>query len=304
MPPTTTTTVADNDHDRADNDRHALGGHARASGPRGCYSPTTVTTSGAGVGPGRSTPAVLATLGPSILGRSVLSRSQILGWFASTGAVANVTVPFSWIVNDYVAAGKLTGVRADIAFAQSIVETGYFSFPSGGQDKRSYNNFAGIGACDSCKRGWSFPTPVAGVMAQEQLLSDYATPPQFASFSGGPIGGVGIDGCCTTWMGLSGVWASNTAYGYEILTVYKEMLDWALQQELKAVGLQEGAGTPFAGPGTTSAPPAEGAAWSTVPTAPAGSTGSSGSGATQAPGATEPAALALPSPSVTQPAKS
>jgi hypothetical protein len=145
-------------------------------------------------------------------------------------------------VDDYLKAGRLTGVRADLAFAQSVVETGYFSFPAGGQDARGYNNFAGIGACDSCKHGWKFPSALAGVLGQELLLDDYASPPQ--QTAGGPSGSapVGVQGCCTTWMALSGVWASNPNYGYEILSVYKMMLDWALQSQLQKAGLAQ----PFA----------------------------------------------------------
>jgi hypothetical protein len=36
---------------------------------------------------------------------------------------------------------------------------------------------------------------------------------------------------------LSGIWASNPQYGYEILSVYKQMLDWALPRRLQAAGL-------------------------------------------------------------------
>ena len=210
------------------------------AGPLGAVSTTAgPTVPGAGVGPDQSTPAVLAKLGPTVMGPSFLSPSQIEGWFDSTGAVANITIPFTRLVNDYIKAGRRTGVRADISFAQSVVETGYFAFPKGGQDKSSFNNFAGIGACDSCKHGWSFPSPMDGVMTQLELLSEYATPPQLTSFSGGSTASFGIEGCCTTWMALSGVWASNPAYGYEILSVYREMLDWALQAQLQKVGLQE-----------------------------------------------------------------
>ena len=132
-------------------------------------------------------------------------------------------------------AGRLTGVRADLAFAQSIVETGHFAFPSKGQLTRKDNNFAGIGACDSCKTGWKFSSAMAGVLAQEQLLQAYATPIGYGS-DVSPLAG-GVRGCCTTWLALSGVWASNPYYGYEILGIYKEMLDWAIPRQLLQDGL-------------------------------------------------------------------
>jgi hypothetical protein len=184
--------------------------------------------------------------GPTILGPSLLTVSQVEGWFAATGAAPNITVPIDRLVNDYFKAGQLTGVRADLAFAQSVVETGYFSFPAYGQDPVKYNNFAGIGACDSCKHGFHFASAMDGIMAQQELLDNYATPSEMAS---GPESGsdnLGVAGCCQTWMGLSGVWATNINYGYAILSVYKLMLGWALQDELQEVGLVPG------GPGATS----------------------------------------------------
>ena len=91
-------------------------------------------------------------------------------------------------------AGRVTGVRADIAFAQSMDETAYFSFPAFGQDAPSYNNFAGIGACNKCKHGWSFPNAMAGVLAQQTLLESYATPVQLSSADEGETESSGVAG--------------------------------------------------------------------------------------------------------------
>jgi hypothetical protein len=204
---------------------------------------TTTTTGPSGVAPAPGVVAMvrqaalsgLAASGPSILGPPVLSAAQIEGWFASTGAQANTLVPLPRLVSDYIDAGRLTGVRADLAFAQSVVETGYFSFPAGGQLTPKNNNFAGIGACDKCKHGWSFGSPMDGIVAQEELLSQYAGLPPAPYLS--TIGAGGVEGCCTTWMSLAGVWATNSAYGFEILSVYREMLDWALFGEEQETGL-------------------------------------------------------------------
>jgi hypothetical protein len=197
-----------------------------------------------GTGPPADPPPSLQAMagdGPSILGSSVLSASQIVGWFASTGYHARVTVPFGQLVADYFKAAQLTGVRADIAFAQSVIETGYFSFPSYGQDAPEFNNFAGIGACDTCKTGWRFPSAMTGVLSQEELLQVYATPPHLAGAYGKPSASFGIEGCCLTWMGLAGTWASSPAYGYDILKIYNEILAWALPRELLSTGLLEAA---------------------------------------------------------------
>ncbi len=171
---------------------------------------------------------------PTILGPSVLGAAELASWFSSGGHKANITVPMVQLAQDYISAGEQTGVRADLAFAQSIVETGYFSFPSYGQLTKADNNFAGIGACDSCAHGWTFPNAATGVSAQLELLEAYASPTPVAT----PLlGSVGVGGCCPTWMALAGKWASSTAYGISILTVYRQMLTWLIPQRLVAAGL-------------------------------------------------------------------
>lgn len=210
-------------------------------------APTTLAARlGAG---GQAAPASTVGQGPRVLGTSLLTASQIYAWFESTGARANASVPMRQLVADYLAAGRATGVRGDIAFAQSVVETGYFSFPAYGQDPARYNNFAGIGACDKCKHGWRFPTPMAGVMSQELLLAAYATAPGQAP--GGPRAPLGVEGCCSTWTELSGVWASNRQYGFEILSIYHQMLAFSLAEDLAEVGLST---VLPAGPGPVSVP--------------------------------------------------
>ena len=226
-----------------DNPASAGAGDPGAGDPAGPGSPATVLASSSeAVPPPKSDPPpaslqAMAGYGPSILGPSVLSAAQMAAWFASTGYHPHATVPFPQLVADYINAGRLTGVRADIAFAQSIIETGYFSFPSYGQDAPGFNNFAGIGACDTCKQGWRFPSAMTGVLSQEELLEVYATPPHLTAAYGKPATNFGIEGCCLTWMALSGIWASSPAYGYDILNIYNEMLTWALPRELESAGL-------------------------------------------------------------------
>ena len=73
----------------------------------------------------------------------------------------------------YLDEGAKVGVRGDVAFAQSILETGGFAHPGSSADN---NNFAGIGWCDSCKHGFDFPDAQTGVRAQVQLLRTYVDP--------------------------------------------------------------------------------------------------------------------------------
>jgi hypothetical protein len=168
------------------------------------------------------------------MGPSALTAAELTGWFAATGRPANVTVPMAQLAQDYVDAGKTEGIRADIAFAQSVIETGFFVFPAGGQLAGNDNNFAGIGACDSCAHGWVFPDARTGVAAQIQLLHAYAAR---APIPTPLVGKVGVHGCCPTWMGLTGVWATSPTYAHAILTIYKQILDWAVPRRLATAGL-------------------------------------------------------------------
>lgn len=188
-----------------------------------------------------------APLAPSILGQSLLSAGDLAAWFTSTGHTANTTVPIDQLAADYQTAGGTTGVRFDVAFAQSVVETGFFSFPAGGQLTPADNNFAGIGACDSCAHGWHFPDAQTGVSAQLELLEAYASPKPIPTPL---IGSVGVGGCCPNWMALAGKWASSTVYGISIMTIYQQMLAWAIPQHLTAAGLTA-PGAPQVGVGPT-----------------------------------------------------
>jgi hypothetical protein len=210
-----------------------------ASGAGAAGSSTAGSSPAATQLPGAVDAAVSVSVPPSpaILGPSVMTGAELAAWFASTGHQANTTVPMAQLAADYQAAGKATGVRYDLAFAQSIVETGYFSFPSYGQLTAKDNNFAGIGACDSCTTGWNFATAATGVGAQLELLEAYASTTPVKT----PLlpGNVGVGGCCQTWVQLAGVWASSIVYGISIMTVYNQMLTWVIPERLIAAGLEK-----------------------------------------------------------------
>jgi Mannosyl-glycoprotein endo-beta-N-acetylglucosaminidase len=202
---------------------------------------------------------VPAPTSPSILGASMLTGSELAAWFASTGRKANTTVPMKSLASYYQLEGKPTGVRYDLAFAQSVVETGYFSFPSYGQLTAKDNNFAGIGACDTCATGWSFPNAKTGVGAQLELLEAYASPKPVPT----PLlrGAVGVGGCCPTWLALAGTWASSVQYGISILGIYNQMLTWVIPQRLLKSGIIGH---------TSKAPAARGPLLAPLPAKPAG----------------------------------
>jgi len=75
----------------------------------------------------------------------------------------------------YLIEGATEGVRGDVAFAQSLHETGFFRF--GGIVQPGQNNFAGIGALNGNVAGQAatFPNALTGVRAQIQHLKAYAS---------------------------------------------------------------------------------------------------------------------------------
>ena len=96
---------------------------------------------------------------PTVLGDAALTAEEIVGWYKALGVVGYVgRVDLATMAGFYVEEGKAEKVRGDVAFAQAVVETGAFTSPL-----TTHNNFAGIGACDSCPTGFDFPTPKEGV---------------------------------------------------------------------------------------------------------------------------------------------
>jgi hypothetical protein len=267
------------------------GSVAAGPSPPGADTTTTYAAGGVEAIPLGASASARALSPPTILGPSVMSGPELATWFASTHRHANITVPMAQLAADYARAGQETGVRADVAFAQSVVETGFFSFPAYGQLTPKDNNFAGIGACDSCAHGWTFPEALTGVTAQMQLLDAYASPNPVPT---NLIGDVGVGGCCPTWMALAGTWASSPVYGISIMTIYQQMLGWVIQERLIAAGLAAApkpapaptvTGATAGGPPATAQPSAPGGPAPAPTGAPApASTGASAS-STAVPGA-------------------
>lgn len=167
-----------------------------------------------------------------IRGQPVLGSEEMARWFAATRGTRNrTTVPMAELTKYYVEEGSAENIRSDIAFAQSILETASFRFPDGGQVAPSDNNFAGIGACDSCATGNRFADARTGVRAQTQLLRVYAQPGLRNAMLGHPAVNPRLDthflkGRVQTWGGLTRTWATADGYGDRIIEIYCEMLAW------------------------------------------------------------------------------
>jgi peptidoglycan hydrolase CwlO-like protein len=172
-----------------------------------------------------------------VMGPSVLTGAQMAGWIRSQGYSPNIQTSIDDLANTYIQEGSDENVRGDVAFAQAVVETGGF-------EAAPDNNYAGMGWCDSCSSGTSFPTPRDGVRAQIQHLLNYADPNSRASQLHHPPSPYwyGMDpataannfdtffakGWAPTWEQMGhGNWATDPNYSGKVLHIYAEMLAFA-----------------------------------------------------------------------------
>ena len=133
----------------------------------------------------------------------------------------------------YLSEGKAEGVRGDIAFAQSCLETGNFTF-SGSAVTLSQNNFCGMGVTSNGVKGNSFDTPQLGIRAQVQHLKAYASTEALKNTCIDPRFKYVARGCAeyVEWLGqkenpAGKGWATGAGYGEKILTILKGILGTA-----------------------------------------------------------------------------
>lgn len=111
-----------------------------------------------------------------IMGETHATAQQMALFCRSKNAEPKLTsCTLEQLAEIFLEEGKAEGVRGDVAFAQSLHETGYFKF--GGIVLPSQNNYAGIGALNGNATGQAatFPDPRTGVRAQIQHLKAYAS---------------------------------------------------------------------------------------------------------------------------------
>lgn len=144
-----------------------------------------------------------------------------------------LSVPLMMLAELFLEEGAIEGIRGDIAFCQSIKETGWFRF--GGQVLPEQNNFAGIGATNNSpvgKGAW-FKTARDGVRAQIQHLKAYANDEALVNPCIDPRFGLVTRGAADNqWTGLNGRWAvPGDGYGESILALWEEMYSYCVENE-------------------------------------------------------------------------
>jgi S-layer homology domain/Mannosyl-glycoprotein endo-beta-N-acetylglucosaminidase len=109
-------------------------------------------------------------------GRFLGDSTDLVRYFRqhSGGSDGKFSVPLETLAKLYVIYGKRFGIRADMAWAQMIHETGYGQYS--GVVAPEQNNLAGIGATGPGVPGNSFATAELGVIAQYAHLAWYIYP--------------------------------------------------------------------------------------------------------------------------------
>lgn len=175
-----------------------------------------------------------------IMGKSVANADQMCSYIKRVNpAVAQSVLD---MVPHYLTEGKAEGVRGDIAFAQSCLETGNFTF-KGSAVTLDQNNFAGIGVTSNGMNGNSWATPQLGIRAQIQHLKAYA--------SDDPLTGACVDPRfkyvrrnCAEYVEYLGIqenpqrcgWAAGKDYGKKIIQILNNILKESGKAEIPQKG--------------------------------------------------------------------
>ncbi len=170
-----------------------------------------------------------------IMGRAVATAEQMQEYIKKKNpAVAPsvlAMIPF------YLSEGEAEGVRGDIAFAQSCLETGNFTF-SGSAVTLSQNNFCGMGVTANGMKGNSFDTPQLGIRAQVQHLKAYASADALVNACIDPRFQFVTRGCAeyVEWLGqkenpTGKGWATGEKYGEKILAILNGITKEAAESE-------------------------------------------------------------------------
>ena len=143
----------------------------------------------------------------------------------------------------YLSEGEAEGVRGDIAFAQSCLETGNFTF-SGSAVTLPQNNFCGLGVTQKGKTGLSFDTPQLGIRAQIQHLKAYASTDALVGERIDPRFRYVKRGCApyAEWLGQKENpqgkgWAAGEKYGEKILSILKAVISEGKVQFMESLTL-------------------------------------------------------------------
>ena len=177
----------------------------------------------------------------AIMGKPAVTADQMKSYLKKK----NPSVPQSVLdmIPLYISEGEAEGVRGDIAFAQSCLETGNSTF-SGSAVTLPQNNFCGLGVTQRGKAGLSFESPQLGIRAQIQHLKAYASTDKLRNERIDPRFRYVTRGCApyTEWLGQKENpqgkgWAAGEKYGEKILSILKAIVSEGKVQFMESLTL-------------------------------------------------------------------
>ncbi|MEE1087320.1 MAG: glucosaminidase domain-containing protein [Schaedlerella sp.] len=170
-----------------------------------------------------------------IMGKTSVTKEQMVAWYEkyNNGYPAEIlekggAESIEDFCQIYIEEAQAEGVRAEVAFAQTMKETGWLQF--GGDASIKQYNFAGIGTTGGGVPGNSFPDVRTGVRAQIQHLKAYASEERLLQECVDQRYEYVTKGCApyVEWLGqkenpLGTGWATADNYGYDIVKMIEEL---------------------------------------------------------------------------------
>ena len=163
----------------------------------------------------------------SIQGNNTATREQCVNHLLLHNPYPYISVSPAELVEHYYEEAQIEGIRADVAFAQALHETGYFRY--GGDVVAMQNNYCGLGTIGGGVKGAWFPDARTGVRAHIQHLLAYCSTRSPATPIVDPrytlVRESNHFGQCRTWTSLGGHWAvPGEGYGEKIQIIHTLIL--------------------------------------------------------------------------------
>lgn len=170
----------------------------------------------------------ISTADTSILGTPIASQEQCVEYLLQNNPSPRLSVSPEEIVAYYYEEAGREGIRPDVAFAQALIETGFFRY--GGDVVPEQNNFCGLGTTGGGVRGGYFPTAQIGVRAHIQHLLAYTSTRRPAMPLVDPrydlVRNAYGSRTLNNWADLNGRWAApGTYYGQKILSLFQAIVN-------------------------------------------------------------------------------
>lgn len=170
-----------------------------------------------------------------ILGKTSVTKEKMIEWFEENGGDYPTEVlakggadSIETFCQIYIEEAEAEGVRGEVAFAQTMKETGWLQF--GGDASIEQYNFAGLGTTGEGVPGNSYPDVRTGVRAQIQHLKAYATEEALLQECVDERYEYVKKGCApyVEWLGqqenpLKTGWATAENYGYSIVEMIENL---------------------------------------------------------------------------------